>query len=158
MIRNRIPKFFLFRKLFRTEFLGFFSLPKMVWNRIPRFFSSKNGSERNSVGFLFQEMDRNKIPRVFLFQEKVQNGFPKVFSSKKWLGTEFRGFFSSQKWFGTKFRCFSLPRNRRNSNGNATCTVLFSIPRNNFLSESGNLKKRGVLTPSLNTLGNLDHL
>ncbi len=72
-----------------------FSLPKIVRNGIPIFFSSKNGLKRNSKvfssenglernskvlsfendlersskGFLFQEMFRNGIPRVFLFRE-----------------------------------------------------------------------------------------
>ncbi len=67
-----------------------FSLPKMVQNGIKWFFSSKNGSEHNYLGF-FREMVRNEIPR----------------------------FFSSEKWFGTKFRGFSLSRNglERNSEG-----------------------------------------
>ncbi len=112
--------FFLFQKWFRTEFLIFFSskndsdwnsedfsLPKMVQNGILRFFSSKKGLERNSMGF-FREMVRNGIPRVFLFREMVWKKIPRVFSSEKWFGTEFWGFFSSEKWFGTEFlRCFS---------------------------------------------------
>ncbi len=145
MIQNWIPRFFLFRKLFGTEFRGFFH-PKMFWNRIPRVF-------------LFQEMVRNWIPRVLLFREMVRKGIPKVFlfrklfernfevfliqkwfgtefrgffSSEKWFGMEFWGFFSSEKWFGMEFRGVSLPRNRRNSNGTAVCSILFCMPRNNF--------------------------
>ncbi len=55
----------------------------MVRNRIPRFFSSKNGSAQNSEVFLIQ----------------------------KWFGTEFCGFFSSEKRFGMEFQEFSPSRN-----------------------------------------------
>jgi hypothetical protein len=55
MIRNGIPRFFLFRKWFRTEFRGF-SHPKMVWDGTSKGFSlPRNGSEQNSEVFLFRE-------------------------------------------------------------------------------------------------------
>jgi hypothetical protein len=63
-------------------------------------------------------MVRNGIPRVFPFRDMVRNGIPRVFSSEKWFGMEFRG--------------FSLPRNRRNSDGTSVCSDLFRIPRNFF--------------------------
>jgi hypothetical protein len=50
MIRNGTPKFFIFQKLFRTEFRG--------------FFSSKNGSERNSEVFLIQKWFVTKFQRL----------------------------------------------------------------------------------------------
>jgi hypothetical protein len=50
MIQNRIPKFF--SSEYDTEWNSeVFSLPKVVWNGIPKFSPSKNSSERNSVGF-----------------------------------------------------------------------------------------------------------
>jgi hypothetical protein len=130
MITNRIPRFFLFRKWFLTEFQGFshpkmfrngiprvFLLCEMVWNGILRVFLFRenvwNGILRvflyrelvwNGIlrVFLFRENVRNGIPRVFLFRELVRNGIPRVFSSENWFGMEFRGFFSSAKQ--AKFR------------------------------------------------------
>ncbi len=68
MIGNGIPKFFLFRKCFGTEFRG--------------FFPSENGSELNSEVFLIQKWFRMEL-----------QGF---FSSEKWFRTEFQGYFSSK--------------------------------------------------------------
>ncbi len=95
---------FLFWKWFRTEFRG--------------FFSSENSSERNS--------------EVFSLLKMVRNGTPRFFSFENGLERNSEVFFSSEKWFGTEFRGFSLPRNRRNSDGTAACSVLFRIPRNIF--------------------------
>ncbi len=52
MVRNGIPRFFLFRKWFETEFRG--------------FFSSENSSERNSEIFLFRETSEilTELPSV----------------------------------------------------------------------------------------------
>jgi hypothetical protein len=36
------------------------------------FFSSENGSERNSEGFLFRETDRNGIPRFFFSAKQAE--------------------------------------------------------------------------------------
>jgi hypothetical protein len=62
----------------------------MVQNGIPSFFSSENGSERNSEVFSSENgLERNS--KVY-DSKMVCNGIPRVFSSKKWFGTEFRGF------------------------------------------------------------------
>ncbi len=98
-------EYFLFQKWLGMEFRG--------------FFSSKNGSEQNSEVFLIQKW--------FGGME-----FWWFFSFEKWFITEFWEFFSSEKWFGTEFRGFSLPLNRRNSDGTAVSFVLFRIPRNKF--------------------------
>ncbi len=75
-----------------------FSLPKMVRNGIPSFFSSENGLERNSKVFSSENgSERNSKVlslkmvwngMVFLFQKMVRNGIPRFFSSAK--QTEFR--------------------------------------------------------------------
>ncbi len=118
IIWNGIPKFFLFQKWFGMEFQG--------------FFSSENGSERNSKVFLIQKWFGMEFRGFFSSEKWFGMEFQGLFSSEKWFGTEFRGFFSSEKWFGTEFRGFSIPRNRRNSDGTAVCSVVFRIPRNNF--------------------------
>ncbi len=86
---------FCSRKWFGTDFQGF-SLPKMVWNRIPsNFFLPKmvqNGIPKLSL----LKMVRNGIPRfyhlkivwsgvlmVFHFREMVRNGILRFFSSAK---------------------------------------------------------------------------
>jgi hypothetical protein len=96
------------------------------------FFSSENGSERNSKVFLIQKWFGMEFRGFFSSEKWFGMEFQGLFSSEKWFGTEFRGFFSSEKWFGTEFRGFSIPRNRRNSDGTAVCSVVFRIPRNNF--------------------------
>ncbi len=74
--------FFLFRKWFRTEFGGFFSsengtkrncevfsIPKIVWNGIPRFISSANDSDQNSEGFSLPRNGSEQNSKVFLFHK-----------------------------------------------------------------------------------------
>ncbi len=132
MIQTVILRFFLFQKWFGTEFQGF-SHPKIVRNGIPEVF-------------LFREMVQNGILRDFLSSGKWFGMEFWGFSSEKWFGTDFQGFFSSEKWFRMDWG-FSLPRNRRNSDRTAVCSVLFCILRNNLLLENGNSNTRGVLTP-----------
>jgi hypothetical protein len=113
MIQNGIPRFFLFQKWFGMEFQGFLSYKKWFRMEFGGFFSSKKWFGMEFPGFfLFREMVRKGIPRVFLFREMVRNGIPR----------------------------FSLPQNMRSSDGTVVCSVLFHIPRNNFLSENGNPK------------------
>jgi hypothetical protein len=111
MIPNRIPRFFLIRKWFLTEFQGFshpkmfrngiprvFLFCEMVWNGILRVFLFRenvlNGILRVFLSrelvwngilrvFLFRENVRNGIPRLFLFRELVRNGIPRVFLFRK---------------------------------------------------------------------------
>ncbi len=71
-------------KMVGMEFRVLF-LPKIVQNGIPKFFSSENGSERNSK-VLSLKMVWNGM--VFLLLEMVWNGIPRFFSSAK--QTEFR--------------------------------------------------------------------
>jgi hypothetical protein len=70
-----------------------FSLPKMVRNGIPSFFSFVNGSERNSEVFSSENGSKrsSKVSllkmvwngMVFLLQEMVRNGILRFFSSAK---------------------------------------------------------------------------
>jgi len=72
------------------------------------FYLSRNGPERNC-----------EVPECYSLQ---QNG-----SEQK-----SEPFLSSAEWLGTEFRAFSVPRNRRNSDGMNQNFRLFRIPRNNF--------------------------
>jgi hypothetical protein len=107
---ERIFECFLFRELVHNEIPKFFLFQKWFGTEFRGFFSSENGLERNSEGFSRLKIVGKGIPRVFLSQEMVRNGIPRFF----------------------------LPRNRRNSDGTAACSVLFHFPRNTFLSENGN--------------------
>jgi hypothetical protein len=81
------------------------------------FFSSENGSERNSEVFSSENgLERNS----------------KVLSFKNGLERNSKGFFLPRTGSERKFRSFSLPPNRQNSDGTPVCSVLFRIPRNNF--------------------------
>ncbi len=122
---NRIFECFLFRELVR--------------NGIPKFFLFENGSEWNSeVCFLFRKWFGTEF-QAFSLPKMVQNGIPRFFSSENGTERNSKGFYLPRRWFGTEFRDFFLPRNRRNSNGTAVCSVLFRIPRNNFFVGKGKL-------------------
>ncbi len=124
MIRNGIPRFFLFRKLFGTDFRGF-SLPKIVRNRIPRVF-------------LIQKWFGTEFQGFFSSEKWFRMEFRAYFSSKKWFGTAFWGFFSFEKWFGTELWGFffcetgGIPTELPSV---PSCSVSCGII---FLSENGN--------------------
>ncbi len=94
---HRFSSVFCSKNGLETDF-QVFSLPKMILNGIPSFFSSKNGSEQNSKVFSSENGSERNFKvlslkmvwngMVFLFQEMVRNGIPRFFSSAK--QTEFR--------------------------------------------------------------------
>ncbi len=50
----------------------------------------------------------------------------------KWFGTEFRAFLSFVELLGAEFLAFSVPRNKRNSDGMKRNFNLFLVLQNNF--------------------------
>jgi hypothetical protein len=68
LVRNGIPKFFLLRKWFGTEFRGFFS-SKNGSEQISKVLLIPNGSERNSKSFSLLGNGSEQNSEVFLFSE-----------------------------------------------------------------------------------------
>ncbi len=105
-------------------------------------------SERVSKSFFICLVVRNEIP-VFLSSAKwFETEFRacKIFaewfgtklqvrmfiSSTKWFETEFWALLSYMEWLGMESRAFSIPRNRRNSDGINHNIRWFSAPRDYF--------------------------
>ncbi len=139
--RGLFSSVFCPQKWFGTDF-WVFSVLRIGWNGIPRFFLFENGFERNSeVCFLFWKWFGTEFQGFFGLPKMVQNGIPRFFSSENGAERNSKGFSLPRRWFGTEFRGFSLPRNGRNSDGTAVCSVLFRIPRNNFCRKMAALEE-----------------
>jgi hypothetical protein len=139
MIPNRIPRFFLFRTWFLTEFQSF-SHPKMFRNGIPRVFlfceMVWNGILRvflfrenvwNGISsvFLYRELVWNGILRVFLFRENVRNGILRVFLFRELVRNGIPRVFLFRETGEIPTELLSVP----------SCSVFRGII---FLSENGN--------------------
>ncbi len=82
---------------------------------------------------------------------------------RNYVLTKFRGIdsercYSAEKnviflWLGTEFRAFSVPRNRRNSDGMNQNFRLIRVPRNFFFSQNGNPTANSVLNKILGFSG-----
>jgi hypothetical protein len=113
---RRFSSFLCSQKWFGTDF-QVFSLPKIVRNGIPSFFSSENGSERNS--------------KVFSSENGLERK-SKVLSFENGLERNSKGFSLPRNGSERNSKVFLFRGNSRNSDGTPVCSVLFLIPRNNF--------------------------
>ncbi len=102
-----------------------------VWNNVQRTRLSR----RSMIWFGFSLIHFSPLPSVSSTGKWLGTKFQAFLSSANWFRTEFWVCLSSAEWLGTKFLAFSVPRNRRNSNGMNENFHHFCIPQNIFLGK-----------------------
>jgi hypothetical protein len=111
------PKERSFTEKLTPSFLECFIVPKLFGMDFQVFYVLRIVSEQNSKAFSLPKMEF----LCFSHQKMVRNGILRVFSSAKRIEMEFQG--------------FSFPRNRRNSDVTAVCSISLCMPRNFFFFE-----------------------